>query len=158
MPEKRNGRTWQGLRCINADQAHGADATKGFEETEMRRIVADLVGHHQIVSAAELNAGRVILDLARSGNRFGLRLLPELPLLGQTLLNLHHIGRVLDEQFDVNGSMRRNATGLMRSRMLKTVTPAHLLSSAVEIRDFAERHAGTRQPLTGSALCKRPAA
>ena len=35
---------------------------------------------------------------------------PELALLGKTLLNLDEIGRVLDPEFDVNASMRRNAT------------------------------------------------
>ena len=38
--------------------------------------------------------------------------------------------------------MRRNATSLMRRRMLKSVTPAQLFSSALEVRDFAERLPG----------------
>jgi ubiquinone biosynthesis protein len=113
-----------------------------FEETRIRRTVAELVGRYRHASAADLNVGRVMLEMARNGNRFGLRMPPELPLLGKTLVNLHAIGRVLDEHFDVNGSMRRNATSLMRRRMLKTMTPAHLLSSAVEMRDFAERLPG----------------
>ena len=43
-------------------------------------------------AAHALNVGRVMLDLARSGHRFGLRMPSELPLLGKTLLNLHDIG------------------------------------------------------------------
>lgn len=35
--------------------------------------------------------------------------------------------------------MRAHATSLMRRRMLKTMTPTHLLSSLLEVRDFAER-------------------
>jgi predicted unusual protein kinase regulating ubiquinone biosynthesis (AarF/ABC1/UbiB family) len=80
-----------------------------------------------------------MLELGRAGTRFGLRLPAELPLLGKTLLNLHSIGQVLDADFDINGSMRRNATSLMRRRMLKAATPTHLMSTLLEARDLAER-------------------
>ena len=64
---------------------------------------------------------------------------PDLALLGKTLLNLDAIGRVLDPEFDVNGSMRANAMSLMRRRMLKSATPSSVWSSALEVRDFVER-------------------
>jgi ubiquinone biosynthesis protein len=115
------------------------DKLEDFDEPQLRRMVADLVGRYQDASAQDLNVGRVMIDMARSGSRYGLRMPPELPLLGKTLLTLHDIGRLLDADFDVNGSMRRNATSLMRRRMLKTATPTHLLSSVLEVRDFAEK-------------------
>jgi len=115
------------------------DKLEDFDEPQLRRVVADLVGRYQDASAKDLNVGRVMIDLARSGSRYGLRMPPELPLLGKTLLSLHDIGRQLDADFDVNASMRRNATSLMRRRMLKTATPTHLLSSVLEVRDFAEK-------------------
>jgi ubiquinone biosynthesis protein len=110
-----------------------------FNDPLLRRAVIEVVGGHQHTPAKALNIGRVMLDMARTSGRYGLRLPADLALLGKTLLNLHHIGRLLDPEFDVNGSMRRNATGLMRRRMLKTLTPTHLLSSALEVRDLAER-------------------
>jgi predicted unusual protein kinase regulating ubiquinone biosynthesis (AarF/ABC1/UbiB family) len=113
-----------------------------FNEMEFRRVVIDLVGRHRHAAAKELNVGRVMLEMARSGNQHGLRLAPELALLGKTLLNLDEIGRVLDPEFDVNASMRRNATNLMRRRMLKVLSPATVFSSALEVRDFAERLPG----------------
>ena len=68
---------------------------------------------------------------------------PELALLGKTLLNLDEIGRLLDPDFDVNASMRRNATQLMRRRMLKERARRRMSSStALEVRDFAERLPG----------------
>ena len=110
-----------------------------FDEAHLRRMVTELVGRYQRRSAHELNVGRIMLDMARSGNQFGLRMPPELPLLGKTLLNLHEVVRVLDADFDVTGSMRRHATALMSRRMLKSATPTHLFSSALEVRDFAQR-------------------
>jgi predicted unusual protein kinase regulating ubiquinone biosynthesis (AarF/ABC1/UbiB family) len=112
---------------------------EGFEDAPMRRMVGELVASYQDRSAKELNIGRAILDMARGASRFGLRMPAELPLLGKTLLNLHEIGRVLDSGFDVNGSMRKHATSLMRRRMVKSATPTHLLASALEVRDFVER-------------------
>ena len=111
----------------------------GFEEAPMRRMVGELVASYHDRSAKELNIGRAMLDMARGASRFGLRMPSELPLLGKTFLNLHEIGRVLDAGFDVNGSMRKHATSLMRRRMLKSATPTHVLSSALEVRDFVER-------------------
>jgi len=115
------------------------DKLEDFDEPQLRRMVADLVGRYQDASAKDLNVGRVMIDMARSGSRYGLRMPPELPLLGKTLLSLHDIGRLLDADFDVNGSMRRHATSLMRRRMLKTASPTHVLSSVLEVRDFAEK-------------------
>jgi predicted unusual protein kinase regulating ubiquinone biosynthesis (AarF/ABC1/UbiB family) len=115
------------------------DTHEDFDEALVRETVIEVVGGHQNTPAKSLNVGRVMLDTVRTSGRYGLRLPAELALLGKTLLNLHHIGRLLDPEFDVNGSMRRNATGLMRRRMWKTLTPAHLLSSTLEVRDLAER-------------------
>jgi len=80
-----------------------------------------------------------MLDLARSGHHFGLRMPPEFPLLGKTLLNLHDIGRVLDRSFDVNGALRRHATVLMRRRMMKSARPTHWLPAVLGLREFALR-------------------
>ncbi len=113
-----------------------------FDEGQVRRLVGDLVGRYQHAAAKELNVGRVMLEMARAGTQHGLRLPPELALLGKTLLNLDEIGRVLDPEFDVNASMRRNATSLMRRRMLKSMSPANVFATALEVRDFAERLPG----------------
>ena len=113
-----------------------------FDETGMRRAVVDMVGRYHRQAIGDLNVGRVMLEVGRAGNQHGLRMSPDLALLGKTLLNLDEIGRVLDPTFDVNGSMRRNATTLMRHRMLKSMSPASVFSSALEVRDFAERLPG----------------
>ena len=118
------------------------DRHSELDEMQMRRSVADLVGRYRHAAAAELNVGRVMLEVARAATQHGLRLPPELALLGKTLLNLDEIGRRLDPGFDVNASMRRHATRVMRGRMLKSVTPAHVFSTALEMRDFAEQLPG----------------
>ena len=129
-----------------------------FDEMQMRRTIIDMVGRYRNAAAKELNVGRVMLQLARAATQHGLRMPPELVLLGKTLLNLDEIGRLLDPDFDVNASMRRNATRLMQRRMLSSVTPANVFSTALEVRDFAERLSGTDEPDSRRAVGQRPAA
>ena len=109
------------------------------DEPAMRRSIRDLVAQQTHAPAHALNVGRVLLDLARCGYRFGLRMPPELPLLGKTLVNLHDIGRVLDRGFDVNDALRRHATALMRRRMTNSAKPTHWLPAILGLREFALR-------------------
>jgi predicted unusual protein kinase regulating ubiquinone biosynthesis (AarF/ABC1/UbiB family) len=115
------------------------DRLENFDEAQMRRIIVDMAGRHRHTAAKELNVGRMMLEMAGAATRHGLRMPPELALLGKTLLNLDEIGRLLDPDFDVNASMRRNAMRVMQRRMLKSLTPANVFSTALEVRDFAER-------------------
>ena len=113
-----------------------------FNESEMRRAIADLIGRFHRSTMREMNVGRVMLEMSRSGSEHGLKMPPELALLGKTLLHLDEVGRVLDREFDVNASLRRNASSVMRRRMLKSATPANVFSAAMDVREFAERLPG----------------
>jgi ubiquinone biosynthesis protein len=129
------------------DEATAAVAALGekledFNQSEMQRVVTDLVGRYRDSSARDLNVGGIMLEMARNGHTLGLRLAPEMALLGKTLVNLGEIGRTLDPDFDVNGAMRTSAPGLMQRRMLKAVSPSHLYSAALEVRELAERLPG----------------
>jgi predicted unusual protein kinase regulating ubiquinone biosynthesis (AarF/ABC1/UbiB family) len=113
-----------------------------FNEAAMRRAIADLVGRFHRLTMREMNVGRVMLEMSRSASEHGLKIPPELALLGKTLLHLDEVGRVLDPEFDVYASVRRNASSVMRRRMLKSATPANVFSAAMDVREFAERLPG----------------
>jgi ubiquinone biosynthesis protein len=113
-----------------------------FNEVALRRAVVDLVARYQGAALSELNVGRVMLAMARAGGQHGLKMAPDMALLGKTLLHLDEIGRVLDPDLDVNASMRNNAIELMRQRVWKRMTSSNMLASALEVRDFAERLPG----------------
>jgi ubiquinone biosynthesis protein len=115
------------------------ERVEGFDEAQVRRLVMDQVGNYHDTGPEQLNVGRILLDLAEGTGQYGLRLPSELPLLGKTLLNLNDIGTLLAPDFNLNRQLGENATRLMRRRMLRALTPAHLMSSALEVRDFAER-------------------
>jgi predicted unusual protein kinase regulating ubiquinone biosynthesis (AarF/ABC1/UbiB family) len=48
----------------------------------------------------------------------------------------------LAPDFDVNDAIRRNATNLMRRRMMKAASPSSLFASVLDVKEFAERLPG----------------
>jgi predicted unusual protein kinase regulating ubiquinone biosynthesis (AarF/ABC1/UbiB family) len=130
-----------------------SERREDFDEAATRREIVNLVSRYQGVALRQINVGRVMLEVFRSGSQHGLKMSPDMALLGKTLLNLDEIGRVLDPDFDVNASMRNNATALMRRRMWKAATPANLWSSALEVREFAERLPGRVNRILDALAC-----
>jgi hypothetical protein len=60
-------------------------------------------------------------------------------MLGKTLLNLDQVARALAPKLDVNATIRQESVTLMRKRMLKSASPAAVLSTMLEAKHFAER-------------------
>jgi len=89
-------------------------------------------------TVGQMQVGRVVLVLARMSGERGIRVAPELTMLGKTLLNLDQVGRTLDPDFDPNASIRRNAAEMMRQRVLKSLSPRNFLAGAMELKQFAE--------------------
>ncbi|HMA19065.1 MAG TPA: AarF/ABC1/UbiB kinase family protein, partial [Thermoanaerobaculia bacterium] len=113
-----------------------------FDETEFQRRVTELVAEYQTARLEQIQVGRVVLEVTRVSADAGMRLPPELTMLGKTLLNLDEIGRTLDPGFDPNASVRRNAADLMRKRMTKSASPGNLFASLLEAKDFAQKLPG----------------
>jgi predicted unusual protein kinase regulating ubiquinone biosynthesis (AarF/ABC1/UbiB family) len=130
-----------------------SERREDFDEASMRRDVVSLVSRYQGAALKQINVGRVMLEVFRAGSQHGLKMAPDMALLGKALLNLDEIGRVLDPEFDVNASMRENATALMRRRMWKDATPSNVWSSVLEVREFAERLPGRVNRILDSLAC-----
>jgi ubiquinone biosynthesis protein len=110
-----------------------------FDESALRTDVADLVARYQHAVLAQMQVGRVLLDVnAMSGAR-GLKAPSELTMLGKTLLNLDQVARALAPGLDVNATIRDEAVSLVRQRVLKSLAPGTVMSSVIEAKHFAER-------------------
>ena len=109
-----------------------------FDEQEYRRQVADLVGQGQDARMDRIQVGRVVLAFTRLCGECGIRVPPELTMLGKTLLNLDQVARTLDPHFDPNAAIRRYAAEITRQRMLKALSPGHFLETAIELKDFVQ--------------------
>jgi ubiquinone biosynthesis protein len=111
----------------------------GYRPHAFRDRVVELVVRYHNASADQLQIGRVMLELTRGAAENGLRMPPQLTMLGKTLLNLDQVGRTLDSGFEPNAAIRRHAGDLMRQRMLKNSSPGNLFSSMLEANEFVQR-------------------
>jgi predicted unusual protein kinase regulating ubiquinone biosynthesis (AarF/ABC1/UbiB family) len=107
-----------------------------FDKAEFSRRVVDLVGSQQDARIEQIDVGRLVLEVTRLSGECGMRPPHDLTMLGKTLLNLDQVGRALDPKFDPNAAVRRNAAEIMQQRMWKSVSPANLFSSVLEVKDF----------------------
>jgi predicted unusual protein kinase regulating ubiquinone biosynthesis (AarF/ABC1/UbiB family) len=110
-----------------------------FDETEFRRRVVELVGEYQNARLEQIQVGKVVMEVSQVSAAAGMRLPPELTMLGKTLLHLDEIGRTLDPTFDPNASVRKSAAELLQRRMRKSASPANLYASLLEAKDFVQK-------------------
>ena len=113
-----------------------------FDKAEFSRRVVDLAASQQDKNLERIDVGRLVLEVTRVAGECGVRPPHSLTMLGKTLLNLDQVGRALDPKFDPNASVRRNAAEILQQRMLKSVSPASLFASVVEMKDFVAKLPG----------------
>ena len=110
-----------------------------FQEEAFRRDVVGIVGRYLGASLQDFQVGRIVLEVNRSAGAHGIKSPVELTMLGKTLLTLDTIARILAPALDVNASIRKNASGLMQRRLLKSLSPGTVFSTMLEAKEFAEQ-------------------
>ncbi len=113
-----------------------------FDEGSFRRKVSEMVAEHHLARAEDIQVGMAVLNISRVAADTGIRLAPELTMLGKTLLNLDIVGRTLAPKSDPNATIRRNAAELMNQRMLKSLSPGNVFAGMLEMKDLTERLPG----------------
>ena len=116
-----------------------AQPREAFDEVAFRRRVADLVARNSDPAVEPVEIGRMVLELARLSAESGLRLPPELSMLGKTLLSLDEIARTLQPEVTPNALVRQHAAALMQQRMADSMSPGRLLSTVLETKELMER-------------------
>jgi ubiquinone biosynthesis protein len=107
-----------------------------FDEPAFDRAVSEVVLRATETSIADLDAGAVVLELARQSAQAGLQLAPELSMLGKALLNLDQVATTLDPDFRPQAALERHTAEVMRAGM--SLSPATMLSSLMEAKEFVE--------------------
>jgi len=110
-----------------------------FDRGEFTRATSELVATFQGATARDVQVGRIMLEVFRSAAENGIRLPSELAMLGRALLALDQVGRTLDPEFDPNASIRRNVSGLMQRRMLKSLSPQRMFANMLEMNDLVQK-------------------
>jgi ubiquinone biosynthesis protein len=112
------------------------------DQTAFRRGVADIIAQHQEVTLQRPQVGRAVLMLLRVAADNGVRLPPELAMIGKTLLNLDEIGLTLSPQFDPNAAIRRHAAQITEQQMARDFSLGTLFSTAVDLKNFIQHLPG----------------
>jgi len=112
--------------------------TGEFDERELKRRISELVARYQGATLADLQMGRVILEISRASGEGGVLPPHELAMLGKALLNLDEVSRTLDPNLDPNAVIRSRSVELLRQSMWKRASPGHLVNALMEAREFAE--------------------
>jgi ubiquinone biosynthesis protein len=105
----------------------------------VRRQVAAQVLQFQGLRIRDIALGRFLLDAARTASEGGFRMPREMTMLAKTLLNVDEVARRLDPDFDPNAAIRRNASGIMRERMLRSLSPGKVFAGLLEAKAFTEK-------------------
>ena len=114
----------------------------GIDEVGFRRSVGEIVTEHQGLALSNLNAGAVVLELARVTGDAGMRPPPELSMLGRALLALDEVARTLDPHFDPNAAIQRQAGDILRQRMTGSASQGNVFATVLEAKEFVERLPG----------------
>jgi len=110
-----------------------------FDRAAFTEKTSELVARFQGATAADVEVGRIMLEVFRSAAENGIRLPVEMAMLGRALLALDQVGRTLDPDFDPNASIRRNVSGLMQQRMLKSLSPGRMFANALELNELVQK-------------------
>ena len=118
------------------------EVREDLDENAYTREIGQLIAAHQHATVGQTDMGRIILELTRISGENGVRLPAEFTMLGKTLLNIDRVSKTLAPHFNVNESIRENATSVMRKRMLRSASPTQALSALLEMNDFMQRLPG----------------
>ena len=132
-----------------------AERRDDINEREFRARVAGMVSEYAGRGLAALPIGKVFLDIVRASAQAGVRMPPETAMIGKALYNLEAVARALAPDFDPTDSIRRNSSRLLRQRMIKGLSPGNLFTSALELRDFADRLPGRLNRILDAASSNR---
>lgn len=137
---------------IALSEGHGSEVAEvmaglgeqreGWDPARFQREIVTLVQQHQSVALGQLEAGRVVGELARIAASCGLRPPAELTMLSKTLLNLDQVAGKLDPDFDPSAAIRAHVGEIMRRKLLQSASPANLLSAAMDAKEFVEKLPG----------------
>ena len=113
---------------------------EGFDAKGFCAEASEMVEQSQGLSLDQIDAGSLVMDLMRISGDNGLRLPPELSMLGKALLNLDQVAHTLDPTFNPTAAIETHTNDLMQEQM--RASPASAFAALLEARDFIEQLPG----------------
>ena len=125
-----------GVQSAEAAMSIASVKDDSIDRAAFTNAIEDIVGTAKSSSLAEINMGMIVLQVTRASADAGLRIPPELNLIGKALLNLDRVGTVLSPGFSPQQSIQRNLSNISKARIRETITSANLMGMLTETKQF----------------------
>ena len=113
--------------------------TEAFDRAAYTREIATLVSRNVDLTAAEVQAGKVLFEVIDLSFQHGLRLPAEMTLLAKALFNLDGVTRSLDPSYTPLETIRAFGNEIAMERAKRDMSPRRLYQIAMESGDFLAR-------------------
>jgi ubiquinone biosynthesis protein len=110
-----------------------------FDKSDYKHRVANLIARQADTTLERIDAGQVVLEITRISADCWFRMAPEFTMIAKTLLDLDRVVYTLAPDFDPNAIIRQEALSILTQRIAKSIRPAGILSSLVEVKEFVEK-------------------
>ena len=108
-----------------------------FDERGFIRDTSQMVAQYASASSPQTTSdGRLLLHITTRAISAGLKPPPEMSLLGKTLLSLESVSNALDPDLDPRQIIKSHLESVLRSRMMKALSPANLATEFMEVQDL----------------------
>jgi ubiquinone biosynthesis protein len=110
--------------------------TDDFDRAGYTREIGTLIARNVELTAAEVQAGRILFEVIDLSFQHGLRLPAEMTLLAKALFNLDGVTRELDPGYTPLETIRAFGNEIAMSRAKRDMSPRRLYQIAMESGDF----------------------
>lgn len=115
------------------------ERTDNYKSHEFRRDIAEVITTYYSATMDRMQIGKLVLEVCAVSGRQGLRIPPEVMLLGKALLNLDQIAGSLSPSFDANAAIKRRSSEFMRHRIFAALSPGRLFANLVDLKEVLEK-------------------
>ena len=115
------------------------EPTEEFDRAGYTREIATLIARNVDLTAAEVQAGKILFEVIDLSFQHGLRLPAEMTLLAKALFNLDGVTRALDPSYSPLETIREFGNEIAMERARRDMSPRRLYQIAMESGDFISR-------------------
>jgi predicted unusual protein kinase regulating ubiquinone biosynthesis (AarF/ABC1/UbiB family) len=109
---------------------------ESFDRGRLHRRMAAVLADHHDAAVRDIEVGRVMLGAITAAAECGMRVPPELTVLGKTIVNLDAIARALAPEFKPNEVIRRHANEILGRRMGREANLGQLVGLLIDTKEF----------------------
>lgn len=133
-----------GLSNYNSEQVNNVLLTiSTYDDTadleNFKKKIGRLVLENQNQKAANMQTGRLIIQMNRIAAQNGIQIPIALNMLAKILLNMDQIVAVLSPQYDANTTIKNYVHQLMHSKMINELKPENLFNVVLETKKLTEK-------------------